>query len=187
MSLIRWVFLESLPALGVVLFVSNFWLLVWWRRGGSARPLLASLGISGVLLIVQVVVTTQREHAARVLGAIEQGVPRADVSGLDAALASSFAAGPMSRAEFVNLARSRLQDIKVNTVRRLSLEIAESGVSRFVALAAYQCDIVHPDFGSGWVATGWRFTFVREGEAWRIAEIDLPTVNGVKLGSWREK
>lgn len=187
MGLLRWILLESLPALGIVLFILNFWLLVWWRRGGSARPLLTALLLSGVMLIVQAAVTTQREHAARVLDSIERGVPRADVTALNAALANGFSAGPMSRAEFVSLARSRLQDIKVGATRRLSLEIDESSAERFVALAAYQCDIAHPELGAGWLATGWRFTFVREGDTWRISDIDLPTVNGIKLTNWNDR
>lgn len=187
MSWLRWVLLESLPALAVVLFIVNFWLLVWWRRGGSPRPLLSALVCSAILLGVQFAVVTQREHAARVLDAIERGVPRADVASLSTALSRDFVAGPMSRDQFIDLARSRLMDFKVTTIRRMTLDVTDSTSDRFVALASYQCDVAHPDIGSIWVATGWRFTFVRNDGVWQIAEIDLPTVNGTKLRTWQDR
>ena len=40
---LQWFFLESVAALGVVLFLVNFALLVNWRRRGKPRPLLVGL------------------------------------------------------------------------------------------------------------------------------------------------
>lgn len=187
MNWLAWLFLESFPALAISLFVVWFWLLVWWRRGGSVRPFLAAMLIGAVLLAVQSLVTTQREHAARILTAIERGVPRADVKPLEASLTRTFLASQLARDDFIDLAQRRLQEFRVNNVRRMSLSIEDAAPERFVALAAYQCDIDHPDFGSGWLATGWRITFTRVGGEWRIDAIDLPTVNGVKLRSWRDR
>lgn len=187
MNWLTWLFLESFPALSISLFVVLFWLLVWWRRGGSVRPFLVAMLIGAVLLVVQSLVTTQREHAARVLSAVERGVPRADIKPLEASLTRSFQAAQLARDEFIGMAQRRLQEFRVNNVRRVTLSIDQSGPDRFVALAAYQCDIDHPDFGSGWLATGWRFTFLRVEGEWRIDEIDLPTVNGVKLRNWRDR
>ena len=58
MSWFTWIFLESLPALGALLFTVNFFLLVYWRRSGRVRPLLIGLGAAIVLLIVQAAVVT---------------------------------------------------------------------------------------------------------------------------------
>ena len=86
MEWVTWLLFESVAALGSVLGLVLFALLVHWRRSGQVRPLLLGLGVAAALLLVQVLVVTRREHAGRILAAIERDIVAARTAALEAAL-----------------------------------------------------------------------------------------------------
>jgi hypothetical protein len=172
-----------LPALAVVLFTVNFILLVRWRRGGRARPLLIGLVLSVVLLGVQGVVVTRREHAARVLRPIEHDLTAAQTTRLAAALADDFRAGRMDKEHFLALVARYCDRVRIRSLHRSQLTVRDSQPERFVVEAAYQADL-RSDFLSGWIRSRWELTFTHTPDAWRIAVIRPLYVDGFDNPDW---
>lgn len=184
MDWLTWFFLESAAALAVGLGLILFWLLVLWRRGGSARPLLIGLLLAIVLLGVQQVVDTPRERAARILAAIERDVIAGRTAALAASLADTFVAAGMDRSRFVEYAREQLQRVRIEWVRRGELVIEPLARDRFLASVGYQAGVIVRDADAGFVPSRWRITFGRTSDGWKITTIDPPTIAGQQFRDW---
>lgn len=185
MPLLVWVLLESPLALGTVLGLLCFGLLVHWRRGGTPRPLLIALAAAAVLLVVQAVVVTPREHAARVLRPIEFGLLQSDIRPLAAALAPGFSADGMDAEAFVQRAREALRRMAVTRLMRLRLQIEDSTPQGFSAVVRYLADIRIEGQG-GAVDSTWKIHFATGGGACRIRAIEPQRFQGLEIRSWRE-
>lgn len=185
MEWITWVLLESLPALGVCLFLLNFTTLVLWRRGGSPRPLLVTLMLSAVLLLVQAFVTTRGEHARAILRRIERDLLVGRTAAFEASLAPSFRAAGMERDDFVDFARRRMESLRILFLQRISGRVESSSDDAFVYHAGYTSSIATEGV-SITLQSGWRITFVRTGNQWRIGMLDTPTIQGRKITRWAE-
>lgn len=186
MGWIRWLLLESFAALAIGLFLVNFFLLVYWRRSGRPRPLLIGLGAAVIMLCVQNLVVTRQEHAGRILGGIEREIPAAAVAALAAALSDDFECDGMDAEEFVAFAEAGLRRVDVDMLRRMGLEIGESGGSRFVARVVYLSDVRVAELFDRIVKTVWDVTFVQAGGRWRIAGVRAIQVGDEQVDDIRE-
>lgn len=182
----QWLFLESLAALGTLLFLVNYALLVYWRRRGRGRPLLIALALTPLLLFAQDWIATPRERAVAVLRSIEHELPLAQVAALEAALAQDFAADPMDRTDFVAYARRGLESVRIVQLSKPQLKIEESSADSFVVRAAYTVVVELADIPSRPFRSTWRITFVRRGERWLIGRIELPVVAGTQIQNWAQ-
>jgi hypothetical protein len=185
MNWLVWFLFESLGALGAVLGVALFVLLVHWRRTGRSRPLLIGLAIAAVLLVTQALVVTQRERAARILAPIERDVVASRTTALEAALAPDFTAGDLDREQFLAFARRQFQRLRVRWLDRWALQVDESQAARFVASATYVADIAG-DAYAGSVQSRWAITFVRTPAGWRIANLRPLHVAGLDEPRWSD-
>ncbi|MBW7905971.1 MAG: hypothetical protein LC135_10705 [Phycisphaerae bacterium] len=184
MDLARYVLLESPLVLGIVLVLINFALLVAWRRGGSPRPLLSSLGASAILLVVQALVVTQRERAGLVLAAIERDLVVGRLGALDAALAADFETQGVGRAEFLAMAAEALRHVRVTWLRRTELALAPADGEGFAVEAAYIADLDARDY-RGTLRSRWRIAFARREGRWRITTIEPLRIDGVTDNDWK--
>ena len=175
--------LESPAALTALLFPVVFVLVVYWRRSGCARPLLAALIAAGILLTIQAIVVTRREEAIGVLSGIEKDVVSAQTGRLAAALAPEFRAGKMNRDEFVEFVQHQYRRVRVEEVSRGKLEIVRSTKREFVVRANYRADVMTEWF-RGLVRSQWEVTFVQTSEGWRIKEAEPVHIGGVERPSW---
>jgi hypothetical protein len=185
---LRWFFLESAAALGGTLAVLLFVLLVHWRRSGHGRPLLVGLGIAAILVLVQALVVTQREHADRILRRIEKDLVRGGISALAAALAPDFVTddpqrSALRRAAFLDLAREWLRRVRVHWLERTDLRIESTGRDRFVVSAAYVTEIGAEQFG-GVFRSRWSLTFVRTPAGWQILHLHPEQVENWHAPPW---
>lgn len=185
MQWITWILFESLPALGVCLFLLNFATLVFWRRGGSPRPLLVTLLLAAVLLPTQALVTTQGEHARDILRRIERDLLAGRTAAFEASLAPSFRAAGMERDDFIDFARRRMESLRIHLLQRLGGRVESSSEDRFVYQVSYASTISTEPL-SGTINSTWRVTFVRVDGAWRIGMLDTPTIQGRKITRWAE-
>ncbi len=185
MTWLSWFLFESFAALAAVLGVVLFVLLVHWRRTGRSRPLLIGLAVAVLLLVMQALVVTRREHAARLLTPIERDVLASQTTALDAALTPDFTAGDLERAEFLAYARRQFQALRVRWLDRWSLQVNESAADRFVATATYLADIAG-DAYSGSIQSRWAITFVRTPAGWRIAHIRPLHIAGLDAPRWSD-
>ncbi|MBK9127248.1 MAG: hypothetical protein IPM13_05565 [Phycisphaerales bacterium] len=188
MDWLTWLLLESPAALGTLLGLTLFVLLVRWRRGGSPRPLVVALAVSVVLLVTQALVVTHRERAAHVLDAIAADIARARTGALAAALDEQFDAGrhrgePLTRARFVEYVQALLRRINVVWVQRTDLDITGRQPGRFVAEAQYLAEINHDQL-SGTFRSRWAVTFARTAHGWQIVQIEPMFIDGVPVASW---
>lgn len=189
MDVLRWVVLESGLALLVLGGLISFALLVHWRRGGRARPLLIALGTTAALLVVEQSVVTPREHAASMLAAIEQDVQVSRSDSLSRLLSTDFRSGTMDRQAFLEFVDRQLRRTRCFWVRRTELRIEAVEPTRFQALAAYLADVAR-DEDRGTVSSLWRVDFVREPAGWRIGGILPVRIAGLseaqlqRLGLW---
>ncbi len=188
MDWLTWLLLESPAALGTLLGLTLFVLLVRWRRGGSPRPLVVALAVSVVLLVTQALVVTHRERAAHVLDAIAADIVRARTGALAAALDEQFDAGrhrgePLTRARFVEDVQALLRRISVVWVQRTDLDITGRQPGRFVAEAQYLAEINYDQL-SGTFRSRWAVTFARTAHGWQIVQIEPMFIDGVPVASW---
>lgn len=183
MGWLTWFLFESLAALGAVLGLVLFVLLVYWRRSGRRRPLLVGLAAAAVLLTVQGLVVTQREHAGRILVPIEKDLLASRTGALAAALAPDFDAAGMDRDAFVQYVSRQLQRLKIRWLDRWALFLVESDAERFVVSATYSADVAGGNF-TGNVRSVWSLTFVRRSDGWKIANIRPLHVGSVDDPTW---
>jgi len=188
MNTLVWFFFESTAALGSVLGLVLFALLVYWRRTGRGRPLLVALGVSAALLLVQVLVVTQREHAIRILDRIQADLVRSRSDALAAALAPDFVTdqprGPaLDRAAFLDHVRRVQQRVAVRWLERADLRIHDATAGRFVISVAYVAEVVGDQFG-GPFRSRWSITFVRAPGGWMILHLHAEDIEGVPAPSW---
>jgi hypothetical protein len=181
--MLTWLFFESPIALAIPLGLLWFGLLVYWRRGGSPRPLLAALAAGAALLLVQALVQTHREIAVSLLRPIEEDVLASRVDALAGSLATDFRAGDWDTEEFLGHARDWLARIRVSWLTRSALDVAESRGDVFIAEVAYAADVRLDDF-PGVIQTRWRIHFARVDRRWRIRSIDPPQIQGRPAPSW---
>lgn len=167
---LRWIFLESPAALGVLCFLGLFFLLVRWRRGGGVRPLLWAAGITAALFLVQSLVVTLREHALAILGPVERDLERGRTAALSQAMSRSFRSAGRDANQFLDLANERVHSLRVNRIANRGVEVLDSGPDRFRISAAYTCD-VNVREASGNVPSRWEFEFVNEDGQWKISAI----------------
>lgn len=186
MGWMRWLLLESFTALALGLFLVNFFLLVYWRRSGRPRPLLIGLAAAAVLLCLQNLVVTRQEHAGRILAGIEREIPTAAVAALAAVLSDDFECDGMDADEFVAFAEAGLERVDVDMIRRIGLEIGESGTAQFVARVVYLSDVRVADLIDRLIKTVWDVTFVQERGRWRIAGVRAVQVGDQQVDDIRE-
>ena len=185
MNELSWFLFESVAALGAVLGVALFVLLVRWRRTGRARPLLIGLVAAMLLLALQALVVTRREHAARILTSIERDVVASRATTLEAVLVPDFTALDLERDEFLAYVRRQFQALKIRWLDRWALQVGESEADRFVATATYLADI-SGDAYAGSIQSRWAITFVRTPAGWGIAQIRPLHVAGLDNPRWRD-
>ncbi len=188
MDWLTWLLLESPAALGTILGLTLFVLLVRWRRGGSPRPLLVALVVSVVLLVAQALVVTHREQAGRMLDEIAADLVRTRTRALAAALDEQFDAGrhrgePLTRARFVEYVQALLRRMSIVWVQRTDLDVTERQPGRFVAEAQYLAEITYDQL-SGTFRSRWAVTFARTAHGWRIVHIEPMFIDGVPVASW---
>jgi len=184
MDTLAWLLFESPLALGSLLALVNFVLLVQWRRGGRARPLLIGLGASAVLLLVQALIITQREAADRTMTRIERAVLAGQVGPIADALAFDFRADAFDRDGFIELARTFLRETRVRTLLRQQLEIVESHADRFLVQVSYVAVVSGREY-EGAVTSIWRIEFGRDRGAWRIRGVDPLRLNRSDV-TWKD-
>ncbi len=183
MATFAWVLVESLPVLGLLLFLVNFVLLVHWRRSGRAQPLLITLLVSVVLLSVSFAVETRRETAKRILDAIATDVRFGRVAALDGTLSPDFEAPPMDRATFLDAVRNELRRTKVLWNRRTRFVYEPGDDERFRVKVTYLSQLLTDEFG-GPLKTRWEIVFRRIAGDWRIETIEPPTIDGITFRGW---
>ena len=187
MESLTWFFLESTIALAAALAIILFVLLVYWRNSMRAKPFLIGCALAIVLLAVQALVVTKREHTDRIMKRIETAVRDSKPQGVGAELSDRFLAAPprMDRTRFVELVRTYMQNVDVRTLYRSELLLTEVESEAFVAELAYVSDISVRDY-SGMVTSRWRLRFEREPEGWRIVNIIPISLNQQSVDGWND-
>lgn len=185
MQTLQWLLFESTLAMAVVGVLVNFAFLVRWRRGGTARPLLVTLALTGVWAIVQSAVETQRETAQRIMHVVEEDLIVSRTTGLAGVLAPDFAAGRMDARDFIELVRSRLKQIDIRTLGRSNFELSNQSADRFDLAVTYFSQIRLQN-EMGMVRSSWRITFARVPAGWKIRAIEPVEINNARVPTWDE-
>lgn len=180
---VSWLLFESVAALAAVLGVALFVLLVHWRRSRRGRPLLIGLGLAVVLLVLQALVVTQREHASRILAQIEADIVRAQTDALAESLAPDFDADGRDRDAFLARVRQWMQRVDVRWLDRLHLRIEQRAADRFVVSASYRAEVMFDQIG-GASRSRWALTFTRTADGWKIVDIQPLFIEGISNPSW---
>ncbi|TWT44275.1 hypothetical protein RAS1_06850 [Phycisphaerae bacterium RAS1] len=183
---LTWIFLESPAALLAVTVVVLFTLLVYWRRGGSVRPLFAALLAACGMLITQSCVMTQREHAGRILSAIVDDLCDGRVAALAAALSPRFRAADMDRERFAQYVGDVLERVRIHAADRTGLRLAESRADAFRVVVGYLPDLTLADEGRVRVPSSWSLAFERDAGEWKITEIICIQAGPLRSPTWQE-
>jgi hypothetical protein len=182
---LTWLFLESPAALGICLGLMLFGLLVHWRRTLKPRPLLVGMAVALVLMIVQKVVVTQREEAGLILDAIQADLLASRSDAIERSLHDPFTAGRMDRDEFLRLVREKLRTVRIITLSRSELVVTtRDAAGSFDVEAAFVSRVNVGEFGQYPIPTRWMLRFVRDGERWRIRQIEPISLGGRGGVNW---
>ena len=184
MDTLVWLLFESLPALGAVLAILLFVLLVISQRRGRMQPLLYGLIGAALLLCLQTVVVTQREHAQRIMKNVEHAVRISQVTPLAEKLSTEFQAGFMARETFVDFVREFMEDVHVRLLQRRDFIIKESQRDRFTIEVSYFAMVTFKEFERA-ISSRWKIEFVRVEGAWEIGRIEPISFNQ-KPASWAD-
>lgn len=188
MDWVQWFLFESPAALGAVLGIVLFVLLVRWRRRGDARPLVIALALAAALLLTQGLVVTRREHADRILRRIERDIVAGRVNALEGALARDFDAGGfqdrrLDRDTFLALVQQFLGATRVRWLRRVDSQLRDTPAEGFTVSVAYFAETISA--GTGFAArTGWRLAFRHTDAGWQIVEIQCEYLDTIVRPSW---
>lgn len=175
---------ESWLALLIVGVLSNFAALVHWRRGGSAKPLLATMAIALLWWIAQAVVDTPTEIATRLLREVEEDVVASKTSRLAAVLAADFSAGDMDRERFVDLVKGRLRTFDVRSLSRVRLEVLNREPKRFRMGVTYWASVARGNI-DGYIKSLWQIEFAKNDRGWKISRIEPEEINEMRIQSWQ--
>ncbi len=184
--LVRLLF-ESTLMLGGCLAVMLFVLLVHWRRSSKPRLLLIGLALSVVLLLVQALVVTRREHADRIMKWIETDMVASRTDAIAAALSDRFriADPEMDGDRFLELVRGYMAWVDVRSLTRRKLEIETSEADTFQAHLSYWGEISARNY-VGPVQSRWRIVFVRDTDGWRILSIEPTMLQRMPVSGWSD-
>ncbi len=184
---LAWIFLESPMALGVLSAFVLFLLLVYWRRGGSPKPLLVGLIVCSGLFIAQSLIQTTRERVLSVMGGIESDVVASRAGALQAALAPGFqvdlGTGVVDRFAFVAYAKAWLERIRVTSLTRTDLKITRVDSGTLDVQISYLAHLRYKDY-VGLHPSSWRIRFVQVGDDLQITKIDPVNVAGAQGPGW---
>lgn len=188
MSWLSWLLFESFWTLSALLVVALFVLLVYWRRRSKPGPLLIGIGVAFVLLVLQNVVTTQREHARQIMDAVVHDLVESRTAALEAALAADFNAGEVSgqsldRDAFLQLVRRRLQTVNLRWVQTWQLKVADSAADSFTIAVSYLSEAT-ADRNAGTIRSRWRITFTRKPDGWKISNIQPEYIDVLSDANW---
>lgn len=185
MDTASWILFESRTALAAPLALLLFAMLVYWRRGGSPRPLLTGLAVAAILFVVQALVVTRREHAGRMLREIEAGLLASSVQPLERSLAPGFTAGEMDAHEFIDFARRTLQRVQVTRLIQIALNVTDAQRDEFEVVTRYLSDQRGGNL-PGVLDSTWRLRFRWAGDAYQLESVEPVALQGVKVSGWRE-
>ncbi|MDX2199667.1 MAG: hypothetical protein SF069_11945 [Phycisphaerae bacterium] len=186
MPWLTWLLLEDPRALAALAFTVCFFLLVWWRRGGSSRPLSIGLLLSVAAFIAQAAIETHREVAMRLLTPIESEATKGEVASLRRLLAPEFVAGDLNATDFVALAEDRLRQYPLSSVSRYSCELVESSDGGFAVRCRYRVFGRFGEVGEGGFLCTVNWQFERRNGEWIITKIPPPNVQGIKFNRWQD-
>jgi len=186
MDTLKWFFFESTLALGGCLAVVLFVLLVYWRRTLRPRPLLIGLAVGAVLLAVQALVVTQREHAVRIMDGVERDVVASQPHNLGRYLSDHFRIEETGwdKQRFLDRVREYMTRVEIRTLTRQRLEVEESSADRFQISVSYLASISTRDIAAP-VLSRWLIVFVREGGPWRIQTIVPVALDRRPVSGWK--
>lgn len=184
MDVLKFVLFESPIALLIPCALVLFFLLVRWRQGRSARPLLIGLAVTGALWLMQSLVVTHREAGSAVLREIETELLGGRLGALDRSVALDFQSQGLDRDEFLDFAHAQLNRVTIHWLQRLSTRVEWSQENRFALSVRYLSDVTRDDFRSSF-RTGWRIIFDRRDGGWKIVNIEPVEIPGVNSNQWR--
>ncbi len=182
---LTWLLFESPAALLALLVPILFFLLVYWRRGGRARPLLIGLAVAAVLLIVQAWVVRPREVAGYALGRIELDLLASRTDALANGVSPSFRVGEWDRTRFLDEVSRALEKTQVEFLRRMELRVVRETADEFVVSASYLATVLARDAGGGGsLRSRWQIRFRREYAGWRIVDVKPESIDLVDVSQW---
>jgi hypothetical protein len=186
MDFLIWLLFESTVALAGGLFVVLFVLLVHWRRTLRPRAFLIGLAVSLVLLIVQSLVVTRKEHADRIMQRVEVDIVASRVDALAAALSDRFHIAEMNwdRAKFIDVVEGYMSWIDVLSLTRRRLEIVSSTGEHFQIYVSYLADVSTNDFRYTGLSR-WLIEFVRAENGWQVTSIQPTEMDQRRISGWR--
>ncbi|MBN1490949.1 MAG: nuclear transport factor 2 family protein [Phycisphaerae bacterium] len=177
---------ESPWQLGSLCFVVCAVLLVLWRRTGSAgrrQAFLIALAVSALLLMVQSLVTTDREAIIALLNELADAVAEPDLERIESAIDAEYADGRHDRNSLMARIRAALQR---RMVERPSLSGFEVVVNGDAATAEFRasCDVRSGNSLVSRLPSRWRVEFIRRGEDWMVRSIDVLEVGLQNVGGF---
>lgn len=127
-----------------------------------------------VLMVLSVLVTTDREHVSRQADRLVRAVRDRDFSTFAGVMDESVQMKAVvtlypGRSEFVNGARSTLDSIGLRTVRVLGMELRPAGADRF---EVFINALSEQDIAPYPMTTSWRLDFARRGEEWLVVGVE---------------
>lgn len=180
------IFLESLWLLAVVWFAVQFILIaVWsWRRTSTpARVVWGGFAALPLLIGLSTWVVTPRERIVQLCEGLAGFVDDGNVTAIGLRLTDDFLHEDYDRQAFLARMERSLSEFHVDDPRLsgFGVELSDSdhGTVEFHASARVRS----PDLVYDWIASRWRLTVRRVGDAWRVSRIEALPAGPPALGN----
>jgi len=176
---------ESPLKLALLLFFVLLICLILWRRrrtDGARRALLVALGVSIVLMILQGLITTDREQIRQIIDRLADAVTRKDMAVISAYIDPAYALDGRDRDRVLSRIDGSLERTDVDPPYLYNVKVT-TGDGRGQASLTAVCHVVLDGSLLGQIVSAWRLEFIERPDGWRVTGIDPVKVQGQNVGS----
>ena len=176
---------ESPLKLALVLFFAVLICLIVWRRRRTDRTrwvFLAAVGASTILVIVQGLITTDREQIRHVIDQLRNAVSRKDVAIISAYVDPEYALHGRDRDQVLLRIDAALRRTDVDTPYLYNVRITTDQNRGEASLTAIS-SVVLDGTSLGQIVSAWQLEFVERPDGWRVTGIDPVKVQGQNVAS----
>jgi len=176
---------ESPLKLALLLFFVLLICLILWRRrrtDGGRRALLVALSVSIILMILQGLITTDREHMRRIIDQLAHAVTQEDMAVISAHIDPAYALDGRDRDQVLSCIDASLRRADVDAPYLYNVTVTTDHDRGQASLTAISHVILDGD-SLGQIVSAWQLEFVKRPDGWRVTGIDPVKVQGQKVGS----
>ncbi len=176
---------ESPLKLALLLFFALLICLILWRRrrtDGTRRALVIALGVSIVLMILQGLITTDREQVRQIIDQLADAVAQKDMVVISAYIDPAYALDGRDRDQVLSRIDASLRRADVDAPYLYNVKVTTDHGRGQASLTAISY-VILDGTSRGQIVSAWQLEFVERPDGWRVTGIDPVKIQGQNVAS----